>query len=127
MSARVAHRDRQMSAACVVCHGYEPHWTGANAQALAARHHDSTGHRTWCEMRLFVTYGPSAPDPDQIDIEDAIASASSGGEPDAAPFTDPDAPTVAPVDVSATKGRPVETRMPMQRDARGHKPEVFAT
>ncbi len=111
-------------AGCHVCHA-AAHWTGANAQAVAARYHDQTGHPTWCNVA--ISYGRHAPDPDQIDIEDAIASASSGGEPDAAPFTDPDAPTVAPVDVSATTGRPVETRMPMQRDARGHKPEVFAT
>lgn len=121
---RATATTRTLQAGCFVCHT-SAHWTGANAQAVAARHHDRTGHATWCDVVLSIRYGQHAPDPDQIDIEDAIASASSGGEPDAAPFTDPDAPTVAPADVSATKGRPVETRRHMPRGARGRKPEVL--
>lgn len=32
-------------------------WQGKNAMAVAARHHDSTGHRTWAEQHLTVHYG----------------------------------------------------------------------
>ncbi len=53
----------------------------------------------------------------QIDIEEAIAAASSGGEPDAAPLPDPDAPTAGAVDVSAPKAAQSRQR------ARGRKPE----
>lgn len=58
------------------------------------------------------------PGAEQIDLEEAIA-ASSGGEPEAAPLTDPDAPAVTAADVSAPQGRPVETC------ARGRKPETM--
>lgn len=116
-------RSREISAGCFVCHGDKAHWTTPNAQALAAQHHDRTKHRTWCEMRLSVRYGTDAGDDRQIDIEDAIASTSSGGRPDAAPLTDPDAPADAPAGVSAPEGRSVETRWQMPRGARGRKPE----
>lgn len=85
---RQTARHRNILAGCVVCHGAGALWTSANAQALAARHHDRTGHQTWCNIRMSVTYGSDAGDDRQIDIEDAIASVSSGGRPEAAPLTD---------------------------------------
>jgi hypothetical protein len=44
---------------CVACVGLrsKPLWISRNAMALAARHHDATGHQTWCEQVLSVTYG----------------------------------------------------------------------
>lgn len=42
---------------------------------------------------------------------------SSGGQPDAVPLPDPDAPATAIASVSEPSGRPVET------SARGHQPE----
>ncbi len=65
-------RSTTREAGCHVCHT-AAHWTGANAQAVAARHHDQTGHPTWCIVA--VSYGQHATDARQIDIEDAIASA----------------------------------------------------
>lgn len=117
---------RDLKAGCFVCHGTDAHWTGPNAQALAAQHHDRTKHQTWCDVYLSIRYGADAGDDRQIDLEDAIASASSGGRPDAAPFTDPDAPADAPASVSAPEGRSVETRRHMPRGARGRKPEIHA-
>ncbi|KKL45291.1 hypothetical protein LCGC14_2357180, partial [marine sediment metagenome] len=38
--------------------GTESKWEGKNALAVAARHHDSTGHTTWCEQTISVRYGP---------------------------------------------------------------------
>ena len=98
---RAATNSRIVKAGCRICHGAAVHWTSANAQALAARHHDATGHETWYEAHIIVRYGTAAPDDRQIDIEDAIASASPGGRPDAAPLADSDAPAVPAADVSA--------------------------
>jgi len=123
---RQTARSRDIMAGCYVCHGATAFWTSGNAQALAAQHHDRTGHQTWCRIAMSVTYGIDAGDDRQIDIEDAIASASSGGRPEAAPLTDPDAPADALAGVSATEGRPVETRRPMPRGVRGRKPETIA-
>lgn len=134
---------RTLRAGCTTCHGAEAFWTGPNAQAVAARHHQTTGHATWCD--LSVRYGAAAPDPRQTDLEEVIASIeqagkvvrqigalavahfSSGGRPDAAPLTDPDAPADAPAGVSAPEGRSVETRRLMPRGARGRKPEIHAS
>lgn len=44
-------------AGCYVCHGSEAHWQRKNALACAARHHDATGHPTWCEQAIAVFYG----------------------------------------------------------------------
>ena len=123
---RATTRRRDTKAGCFVCHGDAAFWTSANAQALAAQHHDRTGHQTWCRIDVSVTYGTDTGDDRQIDIEDAIASASSGGRPDAAPLTVPDAPTDAIAGVSATEGRSVETHRLMPCGARGRKPETIA-
>jgi hypothetical protein len=51
-------------------------WTGGNALGVAARHHDSTKHATWCDVHMSVRYGEQTPDPRQTDIEDAIRALS---------------------------------------------------
>ena len=45
---------RSTMAGCDRC-GKE--WTSANAQAVAARHTDATGHVTWFETVLRMQYG----------------------------------------------------------------------
>lgn len=51
-------------AGCVVCHGPSvAGWDSANAMALAARHHDATGHPTWAEQVVSVRYGPDVTPP----------------------------------------------------------------
>ena len=102
---RIRNVERKHRAGCFVCHGDRAHWTSANAQVLAATHHDRTGHATWCDIDAQFRYGRSAPDVRQHDIEDVIASASSGDAPECAPLPDLDAPTVTAADVSAPVGR----------------------
>jgi hypothetical protein len=115
---------RELSAGCFVCHGDQPRWFSANAQALAAQHHDRTGHATWCEVHLSICYGRDAADERQVDIEDAIAASSSGGEPEAAPLPVPDAPAASNAGVSASSAAHRDMRF-NARDARGRKPETF--
>lgn len=43
---------------CFQCHGTTTKWWGKNALAVAARHHDATGHSVWCEQVMSVRYGP---------------------------------------------------------------------
>lgn len=66
---------RDVRAGCFVCHGGDAHWWGGPAQGTAARHHDATGHATWCDVYMSVRYGEEAPAPGQLDIEAAIAGA----------------------------------------------------
>ncbi len=75
---RVKATDRKIAAGCHTCHGTAAHWTGPNAQGLAALHHDRTSHRTWCTIAQSVTYGREEADTRQIDIEDAIKEAARG-------------------------------------------------
>ena len=76
--ARVKRTTSSATAGCVTCHGEGTGWTGPNALALAARHHDATGHSTWCDTHLSVRYGKAQADARQIDIEDAIRGAAHG-------------------------------------------------
>ncbi len=66
---------RTLQAGCFVCHT-AAHWIGANAQAVAARHYDHTGHPTWCDVILSIRHGRVGADARQIDIEEAIATAT---------------------------------------------------
>jgi len=50
----------QCMAGCRQCDGDEPRWDGKNAMAVAARHHDATGHTTWVQQVLSVRYGPES-------------------------------------------------------------------
>jgi len=103
-TSRLTSTSRDVRAGCFVCHGTDARWYGGQAQGTAARHHDATGHATWSDVILSVRYGREEADARQIDIEDSIAArTSSGGEPDAAPLTDPDAPVPASTRVSAPK------------------------
>lgn len=43
-------------AGCFACNGSNAIWTAANAMAVAARHHDATGHETWADQTLTVRY-----------------------------------------------------------------------
>lgn len=76
---RHKRQTRYVEAGCHTCHGEQAHWTSANAQAVAARHHDRTGHPTWCRVTLTVSYGTEAPDDRQIDIEDTLAAIRRAG------------------------------------------------
>ena len=99
---RQKSEQRDLRAGCHVCSGDTARWTMANAQAVAAQHHDRTGHATWVKYVGEIQYGRAAADPRQTDIEDAIASASSGDRPDvSAPLPGSDAPPVPAVGVSA--------------------------
>ncbi len=47
---------------CDVCHGRgTAHWQGANAMAVAARHHGATGHPTWAEQVISAWWGERPP------------------------------------------------------------------
>jgi hypothetical protein len=48
---------REISAGCRVCHGNRAAWTGKNAQAVAAKHHDATNHETWVDVVMAIRYG----------------------------------------------------------------------
>jgi hypothetical protein len=98
---RPTFTSRAVRAGCFVCKGSDPMWIGGHAQGVAARHHDATKHETWANVYLTIRYGEDPVDDRQTDIEDAIASASSGDRPGAAPLPDPDAPAVPAADVSA--------------------------
>jgi hypothetical protein len=65
---------RDVIAGCFTCHGSEAHWRGAQAQGTAARHHDLTGHPTWCDVAMSVRYGRAPANDGQLDIETAIAA-----------------------------------------------------
>jgi len=48
---------------CYVCGGGDVQWGGGNAQGVAARHHDATGHPTWVETVWSILYGTSIYEP----------------------------------------------------------------
>lgn len=75
---RVTSTSRDVIAGCFRCHGTDAHWTGPNAQATAARHHDATNHPTWCDVAMSIRYGRDEADGRQTDIEDAIREAGRG-------------------------------------------------
>jgi len=52
--------EREIGAGCFTCSGLNAKWIGVNAQAVAARHHDLTGHMTWVDIRMKIYYGKSA-------------------------------------------------------------------
>lgn len=59
MRQRITRTARDCQGGCFVCHGTTAVWFGPNAQAVAARHHDATGHATWVDVMLMVRYGES--------------------------------------------------------------------
>ena len=48
---------RSVSAGCFQCNGSDAIRISKNAQAVAALHHDKTGHQTWCDVSMSITYG----------------------------------------------------------------------
>lgn len=54
---RTTRTHSDVRAGCFVCNGNQAIWYSKNAQAVAARHHDATGHKTWCDVALSITYG----------------------------------------------------------------------
>lgn len=54
---RVASTSSTVMAGCFECNGSIAIWTAKNAMAIAARHHDATGHMTWADQALSVRYG----------------------------------------------------------------------
>lgn len=54
---RKTYTHRTVCAGCFQCNGSDPMWQGGNAQGVAARHHDATGHTTWADVNLCVRYG----------------------------------------------------------------------
>ena len=49
-------RSVSMRGACYVCHGTEPHWQAKNTVGVAAKHNQTTGHETWVDIEISVTY-----------------------------------------------------------------------
>ncbi len=62
MKFRRTRTSRDLRAGCFECYGTDAHWFGPNAQGVAARHHDKTGHETWVDVALSIRYG-GAPAP----------------------------------------------------------------
>jgi hypothetical protein len=56
--ARETRMYRDIMAGCYVCNPDRYLWYGKNAQAVAARHHDATGHTCWVDVHLCYEYGP---------------------------------------------------------------------
>jgi hypothetical protein len=48
---------RVLIGGCFVCYGSDGVWFGPNAQGVAARHHDATGHQTWVDVCMHLRYG----------------------------------------------------------------------
>jgi hypothetical protein len=46
-------------AGCMDC---DKQWNTRNALAIAARHHDATGHTTWCDQVIMTRYGEMRPE-----------------------------------------------------------------
>lgn len=63
MKQRVTYIGRDLTAGCDECHGDTGHWFGKNAQGVAARHHDATGHHTWVDVYMHITYGKRDEEP----------------------------------------------------------------
>lgn len=56
-STRETATSRTVQAGCFHCNGNDAIWTGNNAQAVAAKHHDKTGHTTWVDVYMNIRYG----------------------------------------------------------------------
>ena len=54
---RRTYISRDVFAGCFECKGSEAIWWAKNAQGVAARHHDATGHTTWVEVAMSIKYG----------------------------------------------------------------------
>lgn len=54
MAPRPFTTHRTVRAGCLGCGAA---WTGGNAQGVAAKHYDQTGHTTWVEVQMTIRYG----------------------------------------------------------------------
>ena len=59
---------RTVIAGCFECNGSDAIWYGKNAQGVAARHHDATGHCTWVDVNMSIFYG-KRPETEPCDSE----------------------------------------------------------
>jgi cytochrome c553 len=60
---------RTVAGGCHTCHGVDtPAWQAGNAQALATRHHDATGHPTWAAQTITTQYGSLDPPANQLEL-----------------------------------------------------------
>lgn len=62
---RRTRTSRNVIAGCFVCAGSDAMWTSPNAQGVAARHHDATGHSTWADVAMMIRYGEERPQPEE--------------------------------------------------------------
>ena len=58
---RETYISRDLIAGCFQCKGSDFIWNGKNAQGVAARHHDATGHTTWVDVNMMIRYGSKRP------------------------------------------------------------------
>jgi hypothetical protein len=58
MPQRETYLSRDYHGGCETC---GLNWRTRNAQALAAQHHDRTGHETFCEIWMNWRYGGKPP------------------------------------------------------------------
>lgn len=65
-----------MQGGCTVCHKGIAAWFENNAQGVAARHHDATGHKTWVEITLTILYGD---EPEVWGLDVPLEQGSGGG------------------------------------------------
>lgn len=112
---RPTSTSREVTAGCFVCRGSEAIWTGGNAQGVAARHHDATGHATWCDVYLQVQYGVEAPDTRQVELEDAIAASALNDTPAA-----PERRRTVPPGIRPTVTCPASARQHLQATETHH-------
>jgi hypothetical protein len=57
---RTTYISHDVIAGCFACNGNDYIWNSKNAQAVAARHHDATGHTTWVDVNMRIQYGENA-------------------------------------------------------------------
>jgi len=83
-----------IEAGCHFCNGEQPLWTNSFAQAMAARHHDATGHRTWTNIETHVRYGTTlvGPVPDKVQFR-SDRSVGGGGGGSGSAMKPPQSPT----------------------------------
>ena len=53
---------RGVEAGCYLCHNGRAAWRDKNAQGVAAKHHDATGHPTWVKVAMRIQYGERVED-----------------------------------------------------------------
>lgn len=69
---RTASSFRDVRARCTVCHADTPGWPWMrkNAQGVAARHTDATGHKTYVEVSMGLYYELVGGDAGSVHVEE---------------------------------------------------------